>query len=73
MEWTFDLYEDPPSMEGWYAVLTCWDPQEDVFADAKMWTGSMWLPPDTAEVTAWAGPFTTRPEALAWADANNPA
>jgi hypothetical protein len=39
MEWN---YEGRPTEAGWYAVLICYDTQEGIFPDARLWDGEKW-------------------------------
>lgn len=31
-----------PTESGWYATLTCWNPEEGFFSGADRWNGSAW-------------------------------
>lgn len=66
MDWTFS---ENPQQKGWYAISYCWEAEEGIFNGASFWTGTNWegcLP-----IFAFAGPFETSAEAVAWADAQD--
>lgn len=67
---TWDQRSKQPTTAGWYAVALCWDEREGVFPNARYWTGTVWDSPRA--ITAFAGPFSDKAEAKAWARAHDP-
>ena len=55
---------------GWYATVHCWEPEEGMFPGAHRWDGKKWE--WDGPIVAHAGPFATKEEAKAWADAHDP-
>jgi hypothetical protein len=72
-DWCWDPM---PKVDGWFAVVVGWEPEEGVFAKVVYanagrveWPGSSGM---TCDGSGYAGPFATRAEAQAWADAHDP-
>jgi hypothetical protein len=75
---------DPmPAVDGWFAVIRCWEPEEGMSAQwcqrqptAVQVTGGTVDWPDgngmTIDASCHAGPFPTQIAALAWAYSHNP-
>jgi hypothetical protein len=72
-EWCWDPM---PAVDGWFAVIRCWEVEEGMFADV-VWAkaGKVDWPHDggmTSDGSGHAGPFATKAEACDWADAHDP-
>jgi hypothetical protein len=72
-DWCWDPM---PAVDGWFAVIRCWDSREGMFPDAVWVTAGK---VDRAENNGMAsdgsghaGPFETKAEALQWAEAHDP-
>ncbi len=72
-EWCWDPL---PAVDGWFAVIRCWEIEEGMFpAVAWATAGKVAWPHSngmTTDGSGHAGPFPTRAEAQAWADAHDP-
>ncbi len=65
-----------PAVDGWFAVIRCWEPEEGMFPDA-VWAskGKVAEAHDgglTLDGSGHAGPFPTEAAARAWAEAHDP-
>ena len=72
-DWCWDPM---PDVDGWFAVIRSWDPEEGVFPGVAWATAGKIEWPDSNGVSldgsGHAGPFPTKAEALAWAEAHDP-
>lgn len=73
-EWT---YEPMPPIDGWFAVIRCWEIEEGMFPDAVWATAGKVAWPENGGIaddgqTGHAGPFPTKEMATAWAYAHDP-
>jgi hypothetical protein len=66
-EWCFD---GAPEVDGWYAVLVCWDAEEGMFPNAFERKNGAWS--ETSPVMGFAGPFGNKEVAHDWAYAHDP-
>lgn len=66
----WDWKSKQPAVAGWYATALCWDAQEGMFPSAGYWNGAEWE--GSHAVAAFAGPFTGKVEADAWAHEHDP-
>lgn len=73
IDWVFGT---KPSINGWYAILYCWEPEEGVFDDAARWNDGKWG--DGSYYTYLpifcysSSSFATQLEAEDWAYDHNP-
>jgi len=72
-DWCWDPM---PAVDGWFAVIRCWEPEEGMFPDAA-WAdnGKVAYPHDggmTTDGSGHAGPFPTEAAAREWAEAHDP-
>ena len=72
-DWCWDPM---PAVDGWFAVIRCWEPEEGMFPDA-VWAdkGKVAYPHDgglTTDGSGYAGPFPTEAAAREWAEAHDP-
>lgn len=72
-DWCWDPM---PAVDGWFAVILCWEPEEGMFADV-VWAdaGEVAWPANSGmavDGSGHAGPFPTEAEAKAWADSHDP-
>ena len=72
-EWCWDPM---PKLTGWFAVVHGWGPEEGWFAGVVHAINGCVAWPDnhgmSTDGSGHAGPFATRAEAQAWADAHHP-
>jgi hypothetical protein len=70
-EWCWDPM---PAVDDWFAVIRCWEVEEGMFAGV-VWADKGVVREDggmTSDGSGHAGPFATKAEAQAWADAHDP-
>ena len=65
-----DAFDNSPGVDGWYAVLYCWDSHEGVHVGADYWVGYAWG--ENLPVTSFYGPFESREAADKYAWENDP-
>ena len=72
-DWCWDPM---PAVNGWFAVIRCWDPAEGMFPGAAWATGGKVLPPANngmaTDGSGHAGPFPTEARARKWAYDHDP-
>ena len=72
-DWCWDPM---PAVDGWFAVVRCWDLDEGMFPDAVWVEGGKVGPHDSggmmADGSQHAGPFATKAEALKWGCDHDP-
>ena len=72
-DWCWDPM---PAVDGWFAVLRCYDYEEGAFPGVVWANGGKVEWPDnrgmTIDGSCHAGPFPTKAEARNWADAHDP-
>ena len=65
-----------PAVDGWFAVVRCWDENEGMFPDAA-WAEKGKVPHPhnggmMSDGSQHAGPFPSEAEARKWAEAHHP-
>ena len=73
IDWCWDPM---PAVDGWFAVIIGWEPEEGLFTNAVYAKAGKVEWPESSGMTydgsGHAGPFATKAEAQAWADAHDP-
>ena len=72
-DWCWDPM---PAVDGWFAVIRCWEPEEGMFPGAVWATNGQVESSDnggmTTDGSGHAGPFSTKAEALSWGYDHDP-
>lgn len=73
-QWCFD---PAPAVDGWFAVIRCWEVEEGAYPDAVWFEGGQACPRDNGGIaddgsSGHAGPFPTRSAATDWGYEHDP-